>query len=89
MAKVFFLIQMPPALDGGCCNQVYFQDIRLKILRLPIFYIALSACANKILKSEPFSCLPKVDHVIKSCKEPIALFQVANVLTIIKMITKV
>ena len=25
----------------------------------------------KLFKSELFSCLPKVDHVIKSCKEPI------------------
>ena len=25
----------------------------------------------KFFKSELFSCLPKVDHVIKSCKEPI------------------
>ena len=26
---------------------------------------------TNFLKSELFSCLPKVDHVIKSCKEPI------------------
>ena len=26
---------------------------------------------TKFFKSELFSCLPKVDHVIKSCKEPI------------------
>ena len=25
---------------------------------------------TKFFKSELFSCLPKVDHVIKSCKEP-------------------
>ena len=28
----------------------------------------------KFFKSELFSCSPKVDHVIKSCKEPIALY---------------
>ena len=27
---------------------------------------------TKFVKSELFSCLPKVDNVIKSCKEPIA-----------------
>ena len=32
---------------------------------------ALSACANKFFKSELFSCLPKVGHMIKSYKEPI------------------
>ena len=26
---------------------------------------------TKFFKSELFSCIPKVDHVIKSCKEPI------------------
>ena len=26
---------------------------------------------TKFFKSELFSCLPKIDHVIKSCKEPI------------------
>ena len=26
---------------------------------------------TKYFKNELFSCLPKVDHVIKSCKEPI------------------
>ena len=26
---------------------------------------------TKFFKSELFSCLPKVDNVIKSCKEPI------------------
>ena len=29
---------------------------------------------TKFSKSELFSCLPKVNHVIKSCKEPIAFF---------------
>ena len=28
---------------------------------------------TKFFKRELFSCLPKVDHVIKSCKEPIYL----------------
>ena len=39
--------------------------IRLKILRLPNFNMLSSGCANKIVL---FSCLPKVDHVMKSIK---------------------
>ena len=59
MAKVVFLIQMLQTF-GGRCNR-FFRDIRLKILRLPIFNFFISNL---------FSCLPKVNHVIKSCKEP-------------------
>ena len=66
MAKVVFLIQMLLTF-GGRCNR-YFWDIRLKILRLPNFNMFFQL---KFFKSELFSCLPKVDHVIKSCKEPI------------------
>ena len=29
---------------------------------------------TKFFKSELFSCLPKVDHVIKSCNEPISFY---------------
>ena len=29
---------------------------------------------TKFFKSELFSCLPKVDHVIKSCEEPISFY---------------
>ena len=32
----------------------------------------------KFFKSELFSCLPKVDHVIKSCKEPIMRVVLTN-----------
>ena len=69
MAKVVFLIQMLLTF-GGRCNR-YFWDIRLKILRLPNFNMLFQLVLTKFFKSELFSCLPKVDHVIKSCKEPI------------------
>ena len=69
MAKVVFLIQMLPTF-GGRCNR-YFWDIRLKILRLPNFNMLFQLVLTKFFKSELFSCLPKVGHVIKSCKEPI------------------
>ena len=52
-------------------NFRYFRDIRLKILRLPIFNMLFQLVLTKFFKVELFSCLPKVDHVIKSCKEPI------------------
>ena len=66
MVKVVFLIQMLPSFGGR-----YFWDIWLRILRLPNFNILFQL----LLTSELFSCLPKVDHVIKSCKEPIHAFQ--------------
>ena len=69
MAKVVFLKQMLPTF-GGRCNR-YFWDIGLKILRLPNFDMLFQLVLGKFFKSELFSCLPKVDHVIKSCKEPI------------------
>ena len=55
------------------CFQVSaaFWDIRLKILRLPNFNMLFQLVLTKFFKSELFSCLPKVGHVIKSCKEPI------------------
>ena len=39
-----------------------------------ILICSFSLC-KKFFKSELFSCLPKVGHVIKTCKEPIAGFQ--------------
>ena len=36
---------------------------------------------RKGFKSELFSCLPKVDHVIKSCKEPITMTNLNALLT--------
>ena len=69
MAKAVFLIQMLQTF-GGLCNR-YFRAIRLKILRLAIFNLLFQLVLSKFFKSELFSCLPKVDHVIKSCKEPI------------------
>ena len=54
---------------GGRCNRL-FWDIWLKILRLPIFNMLFQS-ANKIFQKWTVqSRLPKVDHVIKSCKEP-------------------
>ena len=66
MAKVVFLIQTLPTF-GGHCNS-YFWDIRLKILRLPNFNMLFQLVLTKFFKNELFSCLPKVDHMIKSCK---------------------
>ena len=70
VAKVF-LIQILLTFGGRwACNR-YFWDIRLKIFRLPNFNMLLQLVLTKFFKSERFSCLPKVDHAIKSCKEPI------------------
>ena len=54
---------------GGLCNR-YFWDIRLKMVRLPNFNMLFQLVLRKFFKSELSSYLPKVDHVIKSCKEP-------------------
>ena len=64
------LIQQMLPTFGGRCNR-HFWDIRLKILRLPIFNMLFPFVLTKFFKSELFSRLPKVNHVIKSCKEPI------------------
>ena len=64
-----FLVQML-LIFGGRCNG-YFRDIRLKILRLSKFNMLFQLVLPKFLKSELFLCLPKVDHVITSCKGPI------------------
>ena len=55
---------------GGRCN-CYFWDIRLKMLSLPNFSMLFQLVLTKFFKSELFSCLPNLDHVIKSCKGPI------------------
>ena len=68
VAKVVFLIQMLPTF-GSRCNRS-FWDIRLKILRLPIFNVLFQLVITKCFKRELSLCLPKVDQVIKSCKEP-------------------
>ena len=67
MAKVVsHTVQMLPTF--GCrCNRC-FWDIRLKILRLPEFNMLFQPVLTKFFKNELFSCLPKVDHMIKSCK---------------------
>ena len=68
VAKVVFLIQMLLTF-GGRCNR-YFWDIRLKILWLRNFNMLSQLVLIRFFKSELFSCLPKVDHMIESCKEP-------------------
>ena len=71
-AKVVFLVQMLPTFSGRCNH--YFGDIRLKILRLPIFNMLFQMVLTKFFKRDLlFLCLSKVDQVIKSCKEPIPL----------------
>ena len=62
VAKVVFLLQIR-LIFGGRCNR-YFWDIRLKIDRLPNFNMLFQLVLTKFFKSELFSCLPKVDHVI-------------------------
>ena len=64
------LVQQMLPTFGGRCNR-HFWDIRLKILRLTIFNMLFQLVLTKFFKRELFSCLPKVNHVIKSCKEPI------------------
>ena len=49
-----------------------YTVLRLKNLRLPNFNMLFQLVLTKnSFKSELFSCLPMVNHVIKSCKEPI------------------
>ena len=62
VAKVVCLIQILLTF-GGCCNS-FFWDIWLKILTLPNFDMLFQLVLTKFFKSELFSCLPKVDHVI-------------------------
>ena len=44
------------------------QSLRQKILGLPNFNMLFQLVLTKFFKSELFSCLPKVDHVINSGK---------------------
>ena len=62
VAKVVFLIQIL-LLFGGLRNR-YFWDIRLKIYGLSNFNMLFQLVLTKFVKSELFSCLPKVDHMI-------------------------
>ena len=69
VAKVVFLIQILLTFEGRCNR--YFGDIGLKIsLMLPNFNMLFQLVLTTFFKSELFSCLPKVGHVIKSYKEP-------------------
>ena len=58
-------------LSTAVATAAFEIDIQLKILRLPNFNMLFQLVLAKCFKSELFSCLPKVDHVIKSSKEPI------------------
>ena len=78
MAKAVYLLQMLPTF-GSRCNR-YVWDIRLKIPRLANFNMLFQLVWTKFFKSELFSCLPPVGHVIKSCKEPILLFSLLHLL---------
>ena len=60
VAKVVFLTQMPLTFSSRCKR--YF---------LPYFNVLFQLVRTKCFNCELFSCLPKVDHVIKSCKEPV------------------
>ena len=60
--KLFFLIQILLIFDDRC-NRC-FWDTRLKMYRLPNFNLLLQLMVTKFFKSELFSCLSKVDHVI-------------------------
>ena len=64
VAKVVFLIQM--LLSVAVAIATFEFNIRLKILRLPNFNMLFQVMLTEFFKSELFSCLPKVDHVIKS-----------------------
>ena len=44
---------------------------RAQIYRLPNFNMIFQLVQTQFFKSEPFSCLPKDDHVINWCKRPI------------------
>ena len=68
--RVVFLIQIL-LIFGGHYNH-YFWDIRLKICRLPNFYILFKLKLTKFSKSKLFSCLHKIDHVTNYYKSPIA-----------------
>ena len=43
------------------------------MLKSPGFNMLFQLVLTNFSKSELFSCLPKVGHVIKSCKEPIII----------------
>ena len=68
MAKVVSHTVQMLATFGCRCNRC-FWDTRPKILRLPEFNMLFQLVLTKFFKNELFSCLPKIDQVIKSCKE--------------------
>ena len=65
---------MQALLDGkSCFSHTNASNFRQPLESLLLRYTALSACPNKIFQKWLFSCLPKVDHVIKSGKELIQM----------------
>ena len=75
--KLFFSYKIMHLTSGGRCNH-FFWDIRLKILRLPYFNMLFQHMLTKFFKNELFSCLLKVDHMIKSWREPNYLKHLEN-----------
>ena len=73
VAKVVFLIQMLLKLSAAVAVAT-FEMHGLKILTLLNFNMLFQLTLTKFVKSELFSCLPKVEHVIKSRKEAIQTF---------------
>ena len=61
---------------------------KAEILRLPNLNMLFQLVLTKFFKSELFSCLPKVNHVIKSCKEPIRLLFMVYVLISSQCVSK-
>ena len=62
--KLFFSYKR--LLSAAVAIATFEFNIRLKILRLPNFNMLFQVMLTEFFKSELFSCLPKVDHVIKS-----------------------
>ena len=69
LAEVVFLMQILSTFSSH--RNRYFGDIWLKILGLPNFNMVFPLVLTKFSKHELPSFLPKVDHVIKSYKEPV------------------
>ena len=61
--RVVFPIQIL-LIFGSRCGLYFCRDIRLKIYRLPNFNMLFQFLLTIFFKSELFSCLEKVDHVI-------------------------
>ena len=63
VVRVVFPIQIL-LIFGSRCGLYFCWDIRLKTYRLPNFNVLFKFLLTIFIKSELFSCLQKVDHVI-------------------------